>query len=263
MRRQRRGRLRTPADHAVRPLLATIHDPPSRRSRRKVSVSGGSGDRHPPDDRFCGKVLPGASPSSWRRFFAHSRVVSAGLLPPAPRQGGRFEQRHRADGALKDRPMSRIAVDGSSVPPTTENGRRHFLSCLVWVGVVSLGPLRASAAVAHRAPPDSRLVGIKELVPHTESAVVIGREYLRVAPAERDPGRLAALISSCCGEPVFDSDGEALRRSLARRTRQDFAEGQIVRLHGWMLSVTEARLCGLVALCVEREHGGAVHWRTP
>jgi len=98
---------------------------------------------------------------------------------------------------------------------------------------------------------------LKELVPHTDSAVVIGREYLRVASAHWKPERLATLISSCCGERAFDSGVEALRRSLARRTRQDFAEGQIVRIHGWMLSVTEARLCGLVALCVGREDASA------
>lgn len=158
--------------------------------------------------------------------------------------------------------MPRMSGKRISGPPTPDDGRRRFLSRLVWLGLLGLGPLRVSAAVAHRTAPDPRPIRLTELVPHTESAVVVGREYLRRAPAERDPGRLAALISSCCGEGVFDSDGEALRRSLVRRTRQDFAEGQIVRLHGWMLSVTEARLCGLVALCLEPEHAGAVAWRT-
>jgi len=159
--------------------------------------------------------------------------------------------------------MSRITAGHISVPPTPEDDRRRFLSRLVWLGLLGLGPLRASTAVAHRTPPDSRTTRLTELVPHTESAVVVGREYLRMAPAEREPERLAALISSCCGERVFDSDGEALRRSLVRRTRQDFAEGQVVRIHGWMLSVTEARLCGLVALFVGSEHASAAQWRTP
>lgn len=158
--------------------------------------------------------------------------------------------------------MSRMIGERISRLPTPEDGRRGFLSRLVWLGLLGLGPLRASVAVAHRTAPDPRLIRLREIVPHTESAVVVGREYLRMAPAERDPGRLAALISSCCGEGLFDSDGEALRRSLVRRTRKDFAEGQIVRLHGWMLSVTEARLCGLVALYLELEHASAVHWRT-
>jgi len=159
--------------------------------------------------------------------------------------------------------MSRITAEHISAPPLPEDGRRRFLSRLVWLGLLGLGPLRAPTAVADRTPSDPRTTRLKKIVPHTESAVVIGREYLRVAPADREPERLAALISSCCGERVFDSDGDALRRSLVRRTRQDFAEGQIVRVHGWMLSVTEARLCGLVALCVEREDASAVHWRTP
>lgn len=153
--------------------------------------------------------------------------------------------------------MSRMTAEHISVPPTPEDGRRRFLSRLVWLGLLGLGPLRVSIAVAHRTPSDPRTTRLKELIPHTESAVVIGREYLRMASADREPGHLAALISSCCGERVFDSDGEALRRSLVRRTRQDFAEGHIVRIHGWMLSVTEARLCGLVALCLEPENASA------
>ena len=104
--------------------------------------------------------------------------------------------------------MSRMIGERISRVPTPEDGRRGFLSRLVWLGLLGLGPLRASATVAHRTAPDPRLIRLREIVPHTESAVVVGREYLRMAPAERDPARLAALISSCCGEGLFDSDGD-------------------------------------------------------
>jgi hypothetical protein len=95
-----------------------------------------------------------------------------------------------------------------------------------------------------------------------DSAVVIGSAYLRSTPDEREPGRLADLIASRCGEGVFDLDGEALRRCLGRRTRQDFADGRVVTIHGWMLSVTEARICGLAALVLGRHGARTLPGRT-
>jgi hypothetical protein len=35
---------------------------------------------------------------------------------------------------------------------------------------------------------------------------------------------------------------------LQRRIRQDFVEEKVVKLQGWILSATEARLCALTAL---------------
>jgi hypothetical protein len=107
---------------------------------------------------------------------------------------------------------------------------------------------RAATTLAAADPLASRL---RAIVPHLDSAVVIGREYLRVAPGERESGRLWALISDGWSAAAIDAEGDALRRRLDERTRQDFAEGRIVTVHGWMLSATEARLCGLVALGLE------------
>jgi hypothetical protein len=93
--------------------------------------------------------------------------------------------------------------------------------------------------------------------------VAIGSAYLRGAPDEREPGRLADLIASRCGEGVFDLDGDALRRCLGRQTRRDFSDGRVVTIHGWMLSVTEARICGLAALVLGRGEASTVSGRTP
>ncbi|HEX3753856.1 MAG TPA: hypothetical protein VHV26_02155 [Rhizomicrobium sp.] len=40
-----------------------------------------------------------------------------------------------------------------------------------------------------------------------------------------------------------------IRRRLAARIRADFAEGRTIRRDGWLIAVTEARLCALAALC--------------
>jgi hypothetical protein len=78
--------------------------------------------------------------------------------------------------------------------------------------------------------------------------VAIGQEYLQVVPTERNLQLLQDLISSACGQPVFGLDAQKLREHLRLRTRQDFEEGDVIKIHGWMLSITEARLCALAAL---------------
>lgn len=102
--------------------------------------------------------------------------------------------------------------------------------------------LPASRARARVTGP-SRAETLLALLPHPESAAVIGREYLRVTPDEADRDRLCAMLWPADALP--GSLGEA----LARRQRADFAEGRTVRLRGWILARTEARLCALAALC--------------
>lgn len=88
---------------------------------------------------------------------------------------------------------------------------------------------------------------LSELIVNKESARIIGIEYLRKHPGESDPAFLVKEI--CAGS----KDGNALgavdigkrRTFLQFQRQQDFECGRIVRIHGWMLSVTEARLCAL------------------
>ena len=46
-------------------------------------------------------------------------------------------------------------------------------------------------------------------------------------------------------------DDAELEVSIRRRVREDFAQGRVVRLDGWILSSTEARLCALTALAAQ------------
>jgi hypothetical protein len=131
--------------------------------------------------------------------------------------------------------------------------RRRFISRLIGLGALGLNPSIACSKIAERTKHDPLTSSLEQLLRHRESAVVIGWEYLRIAPAERDPRSLADLLSSACGKRVFDSDTETLRRCVSRQTRRDFVEGRIVKIHGWMLSLTEARLCGLATLVLAFE----------
>jgi hypothetical protein len=104
-------------------------------------------------------------------------------------------------------------------------------------------------ATLNRRKQDQSIPGLAKLLRHEESACVIGREYLRNAPQEKDREILFNLISSGLGqESVSMSDDEALRKRLRLQIRRDFAAERVVRVHGWILSITEARLCALAAL---------------
>lgn len=83
------------------------------------------------------------------------------------------------------------------------------------------------------------------------SAAEVGRAYLAGMPQEADRARLVDALTRCLGAQSCDPAraGKAdLRAALTRQIRQDFADRQVVRVDGWVLSVTEARLAGLAAL---------------
>jgi hypothetical protein len=89
------------------------------------------------------------------------------------------------------------------------------------------------------------------LLRHQASAKVIGREYLSKYGQEADARVLldhiaASLAVSDVGR--FAATGQGLRELLDRTVREDFAVDRVVMLRGWVLSVTEARLCALAAL---------------
>jgi hypothetical protein len=83
-----------------------------------------------------------------------------------------------------------------------------------------------------------------------ESAQVIGRRYLDLAPSEADLERLMALIchSDENSARFAHANTEQLREILLDQQRTDFARGRTVMIDGWVLSETEVRLCALAAI---------------
>jgi hypothetical protein len=97
-------------------------------------------------------------------------------------------------------------------------------------------------------PEAARLAG---MLPHADSAARLGRRYLHGKPREADAATLVTLISSARGPalpPISATTDEALRADLDERIRHDFIIGNTVAVDGWLLSITEARLCALVSL---------------
>jgi hypothetical protein len=129
--------------------------------------------------------------------------------------------------------------------------RRHFLivsaafaaPLLVRRPWEMLDPLRiGSNATAER---------LAALLRRPDSARIIGQAFLRVSSERTTTALVSGIVASLPGGPraIADSADEAdVRELLVERIRRDFAEEVVVELDGWIVSRTEARLCGIVAL---------------
>ena len=122
----------------------------------------------------------------------------------------------------------------------TTVSRRGFLVSVVGGGA-------ALSIVVLRGGRNKRIVlELKDVLDGGPSTELIGRQYLRKIPAERDPALLTELIFSSFEWSAFlQTDARILIRD---RVKQDFAEDRVVRLGHWMLSQTESRLCALTFL---------------
>jgi hypothetical protein len=85
---------------------------------------------------------------------------------------------------------------------------------------------------------------------HNKSAKIVGLEYLRCVPREANVRLLVDLICSSRKErrvELAKASKQKRRKMLLLQQRQDFEQGRIVMVQGWILSETEARLCALAA----------------
>jgi hypothetical protein len=133
--------------------------------------------------------------------------------------------------------------------------RRTFIAGLVaGIAGAALG-LRLYWSGGSAAREARRLAGVLQ---HPDSAALLGRLYLDGNPREADAARLLTLIGASPGPalpPVSAATNEALRARLEERIRNDFINGDTVAVDGWLLSITEARLCALVSLLRETDPG--------
>jgi hypothetical protein len=130
--------------------------------------------------------------------------------------------------------------------------RRQFLLFTLGItGSLVAGSKLSGAAVGWLAPENllhSKLTG---LFMHQESAQAIGRAYLQSHPQAADARTLESQIAQSLAsdrKQLIAADSRSLSELLAERIRQDFEAEQIVKVQGWILSVTEARLCALTVL---------------
>jgi len=118
----------------------------------------------------------------------------------------------------------------------------------LFVGFFSTALAALNAAGAQR-PARTESFGITEtllagLFREKAAALAVGRRYLEMYPNEAHPHFLLAAIL-----PKAPPKTEiALRTHFAHLRRRDFETGRVVILGGWILSVTESRLCAVFAL---------------
>jgi len=128
--------------------------------------------------------------------------------------------------------------------------RRHFLGAVsgaiagltAWLGGARLDPgPEAQASLSNR------LVAVFRA---PRSAAAVGRRFLDRHPEEAGAEPLATRIAAdlrARGCDPLRADTAELRAALSRQIQADFDTARVVHVQGWLLSATEARLCGLAA----------------
>lgn len=79
------------------------------------------------------------------------------------------------------------------------------------------------------------------------SAQMIGMLYLKITP---DEANIKQLLSHICNtDPELEIHAQSNRAAFVRQIKilqcEDFYNGHVVNIDGWILSQTEARLCAL------------------
>ena len=125
-----------------------------------------------------------------------------------------------------------------------------FAAIASWVA----GRVSAVAARSDRAPVQSIAEALAGLCSDLRCVPEIGTSCLMALGAsERAEAELTRSIIG--GLPPTDREGVSqttLWRALAERSREDFGDGNVVAVDGWILSVTETRLYALSALLTAR-----------
>lgn len=138
-----------------------------------------------------------------------------------------------------------------NAPSDLLDRRRFLTAALAGVGLLALRSMPLPGRLAPAGTPAFPAARLATLFAHAPSTHAIGRVYLRQVPAEGDVPTLARLIAASLSTgpaALARMSDAALRHGIAQRIRQDFADGRIVDVDGWLLSVTEARLYAVTTL---------------
>jgi hypothetical protein len=136
--------------------------------------------------------------------------------------------------------------------PSGNLPRRLFLQVLLSLHVLVFSrPAHSYARKDAVEPSDPLPSKLASFFQHKQSAKKVGLEYLKIAPSEADTSLLSNLICSDDEDyraKLLCADPSRFNELLRQRLSVDFEQDRIVCIHGWILAVTEARLCALTAL---------------
>jgi hypothetical protein len=128
----------------------------------------------------------------------------------------------------------------------TDEGRRRLLIAAL-AGLVAAGLGGCGAAMRNADPAALAVDWPAAMVGDRDGARRFGAAYLRDFPAERDPATLLAALASALRR--HDMDGQPFSQALLLRTVSgEYRRGEIVKVDGWLLSRSEARLYAAASL---------------
>ena len=145
------------------------------------------------------------------------------------------------------RRAARLERTGPDAPACS---RREVLEGLVLVGASALA-LAAGAAIPACSGPDPLEGALLGFYRDRSAARAVGREVLALEPARaRAVDWTARVVRDRAGalRDLARSDPQGLASALRAQHREDFAQGRVVVVRGWVLSETESALLALAAL---------------
>lgn len=132
------------------------------------------------------------------------------------------------------------------------SARREFLKNCGRCAVAPLGVLFSGHLMGARGSPrNAAQDSLEQLLSNRTSVVRVGTAYLSTAPEDADPNVAIDRMrrhGDALASALETGNPGRVRRLAARDMREDFAEGRIVKVDGWLLSQTEARLCALALM---------------
>jgi hypothetical protein len=145
------------------------------------------------------------------------------------------------------------------LPPALS--RRNLIAAVIGAGAAWLsGQASYLAACGDRVHSKSRNVDLAALCSDLRCPETIRKACLRALPAaEVSRENLSRLVLADLSSAAEGwTSAIALKHSVRERSRDDFREGRIVIVDGWMLSLTETRVYALAALLALQLVNGAV-----
>ena len=129
--------------------------------------------------------------------------------------------------------------------------RRRLLRWALAAGIAVAGPWTGLAVIARQSGTEVLAGRLRALLPHRLAAATLGVAY--IGTLEGQPS-VASLVSDLAADLVGGVDAAlaldraALAAMLERSMRADYGAGRVVTLSGWIVSMTEGRLCALASL---------------
>lgn len=128
--------------------------------------------------------------------------------------------------------------------------RRLIFRILLSALIGAIVPIQGFARMVKHSNSEIMAIRLLDIIKNKDSAKIIGREYLKNRPDEVNKKLLVELIyrGSNKLEDLRYEENIVLRKFIVDRIHDDYAQGEIVYIKGWILSLTEARLYALCTI---------------